>query len=548
VSSCGEALIAALASRGVEVVFGIPGVHTLELYRGLARSSIRHVSPRHEQGAAFMAAGYARVSGRPGVCVLITGPGVTNAATGVASAHHDSQPVLVIASETASSDAGRGRGGLHDLPDQRALMAQITGHSETVAAPEQLEGALERAFAVLEGPRPRPAYVGIPIDVLAAEAREPDESRLDPSKTRGPAASRDGAGARAGVDDGELERAARLLGSAREPMILLGGGAIDAGQAALAISAATGAPIVTTVNGKGAVSERHPASLGATLTLQPVFEELERADVVLAAGTELSELDYYYQGRLPRMSGQLIRVDADPAQLRSGAPPALALAGDAAELLGALAQRLEKAVGSGEGERAQTAAARAAALRGALRWWPGAQRFLAVLDVIDAALPAEAIVAADSTQLAYVANSYLHIERPRSYLCPAGYGTLGPALPMAIGARIAAPQRPVCCLIGDGGLLFTVSELASAAQLGIPLAVVVWNNAGYGEIADEMDRAGIPPIGTDASAADFAAIAAGMGARAVRATAIEQIPDALAQAFTAPGPTLIELVATELLG
>lgn len=555
-SSCGEALIAALERRGVEVVFGIPGVHTLELYRGLARSAIRHVSPRHEQGAAFMAAGYARVSGRPGVCVLITGPGVTNAATGVASAYHDSQPVLVIASETASGDAGRDRGALHDLRDQRALMASITGYSETVRAPEQLEGALERAFAVLEGRRPRPAYVGVPIDVLASEAPDPDamqrSRRAAAEKTCAlNAAAGEARGPSKGhcpspANDVELERAAQLLQRAQRPLILLGGGAIDAGEEALAISQATGAPIATTINGKGAVPERHPAALGATVALTPVFEEIESADVVLAAGTEFSELDYYYQGRLPRISGELIRIDSDPAQLRSGAPPAVALAGDARTLLFRLARRLDSLGERDEGGGNACAAARAAALRAELSWWEGAQRHFPVLDAIAAALPADAIVAADSTQLAYVANSYLHVERPRSYLCPAGYGTLGPALPMAIGARIAAPRRPVCCLIGDGGLLFTLSELASAAQLRIPLAIVLWNNHGYGEIADEMNRAGIPPIGIDASAPDFLQLARGLGCEAVRAAALDRLPETIGRAFATDRPTLIELPAEAL--
>lgn len=532
--SCGVALVEALAARGVQVVFGIPGVHTLELYRGLAGCAIRHISPRHEQGAAFMADGYARVSGRPGVCVLITGPGVTNAATAVASAYHDSQPVLVIASQTASVDAGRGRGGLHDLPDQRALMATITGHAETLSTPQDLDGALDRAFAALEGPRPRPAYVGIPIDVLAAPVCGSDRAAAAAGDERA------GVQARRDVDEAELQHAARLLAGSRRAVILLGGGAIDAGPGALAISAAIGAPIATTINGKGAVPERHPAALGATLTLQPVFEELERADVVLAVGTELSELDYYYQGRLPRFAGQLIRVDADPAQLHRGAPAAVTLATDAAVALEALAQRLP----AGDGE---TAAARAARLRDGLRWWPGAEGFFAVLDAIDAALGEDAIVASDSTQLAYVANTYLHIARPRSYLCPAGYGTLGPALPMAIGAAIAAPRRPVCCLIGDGGLLFTLSELASAAQMRIPLAILLWNNAGYGEIADEMDRAGIPRIGTDASAPDFQALAAGLGARGVAVSTAAQIPEAIGEALEATAPTLIELRAADLL-
>jgi acetolactate synthase-1/2/3 large subunit len=530
-ATCGEALIGLLEDRGVEVVFGIPGVHTLELYRGLAGSSIRHITPRHEQGAVFAADGYARVSRRCGVCLLITGPGVTNAATAVASAYHDSQPLLIISSATASRDARRGRGALHDLPDQQAFMSTITAFSETVEAPEQLPGAIARAFAVLEGPRPRPVHVGIPTDVLdrpvTATARSSTPAAAPPT----PAAA-------------DLEGAVQLLVAAEQPMILLGGGAIDAGVAAARISAVTGAPIATTVNGKGAVSESHPAALGATLTLQPVFGALEHADVVLAVGTELSKVDFYYQPELPSFSGSLIRVDVDPAQIHGGRSATLGILGEAGATLSALAHRLEALTGE---DRSARAAARARDLRSRLEWWPGAESFFGVLNAIESALPHDAIIAADSTQLAYVASSYLPLRRPRSYLCPAGYGTLGPALPMAIGAQIAAPERPVACLVGDGGLLFTVAELATAAALGLPIAIVLWHNRGYGEIRDAMDRAGVPHLGTDASAHDFQAIARGFGCDGVRVSTIEQVAAALGDAFGAGRPTLIEVPA-ELAG
>jgi len=523
--SCGSTLAGLLEAHGVEVVFGIPGVHTLEIYRGLADSSIRHVTPRHEQGAAFIADGYARVTGRPGVCLLITGPGVTNAATAVAQAHHDSQPLLIISSATATRDAGRGRGPLHDLPDQQAFMSTITALSETVATPEQLAPAVHRAFEVLEGPRPRPVHLGIPIDVLALAS---DTPALGPAPA--PAAP-------PRATDADLRHAAQLLREAQQPMILLGGGAIDAGAAALHLSRAVGAPIVTTTNGKGAVPEDDPAALGVTTTLQPVFEALERADVVLAAGTEFSEIDYYYEGDLPSFSGKLIRVDVDPGQLASGREPTLALLGDAVETLSELAAR----VATGGADRSAEAASRAAELRSRLVWWSGAESTFAVLDAIASALPPDAIVAADSTQLAYVANSYLRVGRPRSYLCPAGYGTLGPALPMAIGAKLAAPERPVACLAGDGGLLFTVAELATAAQLGLPLAVILWQNRGYGEIRESMDRAEVSHIGTEGSADDYLAIARGFGCHAVHAEAPGEVTDAVQAAFDAERPTLIEI-------
>jgi acetolactate synthase-1/2/3 large subunit len=534
-TSCGQALIRLLEHRGVEVVFGIPGVHTLELYRGLADSTIRHVTPRHEQGAAFMADGYARVSRRPGVCLLITGAGLTNAATAIASAYHDSQPLLIISSAVETRHAGKGHGALHDLPDQQKLMASITASSETVLSAADLPAAVDRAFEHMAGHRPRPVHIGIPVDVLAeavdVQALSVSAAPAQPEFHVEPA-----------VED--LAEAARLLGHAQRAMILLGGGAIDAGPEALRISRGAGAPIVTTVSGKGAVPETHPAALGATTSLEPVYGELVRADVVLAVGTELSELDYYYQPDIPAFEGAVIRVDRDRRQLSRQREPALALAGDAAEVLGQLAERIERL----GGERSAEAAARAGALRDGLQWWPGASSMFGALDAIGGALSEEAIIAADSTQLAYVAGSYLRIARPRSYLCPAGFGALGPALPMAIGAKLAAPERPVACLIGDGGLLFTIAELATAAELRLPLAVLLWQNHGYGEIREAMDRAGIPHIGTEASASDYLKLADGFGCRGVAIGRASEIPRALQEAFAADRPTLIELPASQLAG
>lgn len=531
--TCGQALIGLLEQRGVQIVFGIPGVHTLELYRGLADSRIRHVTPRHEQGAAFMADGYARISRRPGVCLLITGAGVTNAATAIASAYHDSQPLLIISSATATKHAGKGHGALHDLPDQQKLMAAITGSSETVLTPADLPAALERAFAHMGGHRPRPVHIGIPIDVLAepyAGAGDGDGllfSEATPGRE---------------IPAEDLAEAARLLAEAQRPMILLGGGAVDAGEEALRISAACGAPIVTTINGKGAVREAHPAALGVTTSIDPVYGAIESADVVLAVGTEFSELDYYYQPDIPRFEGALIRVDRDRRQLRSQREPAIGLAGDATEVLTELAGRVER-LGS---DRSEEAAARAAELRARLQWWPGASDFFGVLDALAAALPEDVIFATDSTQPAYVANSYLRVAGPRSWLCPAGFGTLGPALPMAIGAKLAAPDRPVACLVGDAGLLFTVAELATAADLGLPIAVLVWQNHGYGEIREAMDQAGVPHIGTEAGAHDYLRLAEGFGCRGVSVSSSSELGEAMLEAFSADAPTVIELAAGEL--
>ena len=522
--SCGEAIVRLLEQYGVETVFGIPGVHTLEIYRGLAASEIRHVSARHEQGAAFMADGYARVSGTPGVCVLITGAGLTNAATPIASAYHDSIPLLIVSSATACSDNARGHGTLHDLPDQRAFMATITAESIEVRDPADLPKAFARAFEIFESRRPRPVHIGIPIDVLDLPATSWE--RLPPR------------GARPRPDAALIARAVELLAGAEQPMLMLGGGAVGAGAEATAVAERLGAPVGLTINAKGVLPDSHPLSLGTSLTLRPVHAAFAAADVVLAVGTEFSETDYFSApgAAAPDFSGALIRVDIDADMLHRQRPGTLGLQGDARATLAAIDAGLAS---RGRGRTGE--AGRASELRGG-RLWPGADAHLAFLAALERAVPENGIVIADSTQPAYVAHHTWPGRSPRAYIAPGGFGTLGPALPMAIGAQLAAPDRPVVALAGDGGALFTIPELASAADLGLPIALVIWQNDGYGEMRDSMDRSEIARIGTEVSSRDFVKLAEGFGCRGIR-TGLDGLAAALALAYEADRPTLVEVRA-----
>jgi thiamine pyrophosphate-dependent acetolactate synthase large subunit-like protein len=522
--SCGEAIVRLLEQYGVDTVFGIPGVHTLEIYRGLAASEIRHISSRHEQGAAFMADGYARVSGKPGVCVLITGAGLTNAATPIASAYHDSIPLLIVSSATASADNTRGHGTLHDLPDQRAFMATITADAIEVRDPADLPEAFARAFEIFESRRPRPVHIGIPIDVLDQPASSWE--RLPPR------------GSRPRPDAALIERAVELLAGAEQPMLMLGGGAVGASAEATSVAERLGAPVGLTINAKGVLPDSHPLSLGTSLTLRPVHAAFATADVVLAVGTEFSETDYFYApgAAAPDFSGALIRVDIDADMLHRQRPATLGLQGDARATLAAIDAGL-----ASRGHERTGDAGRAAELRGG-RLWPGADAHVAFLAALERAVPENGIVIADSTQPAYVAHHTWPGRSPRAYIAPGGFGTLGPALPMAIGAQLAAPDRPVVALAGDGGSLFTIPELASAADLGLPIALVIWQNDGYGEMRDSMDRSGMPRIGTEVSSRDFVKLAEGFGCRGVR-TGLDGLAAALALAYEADRPTLVEVRA-----
>jgi thiamine pyrophosphate-dependent acetolactate synthase large subunit-like protein len=523
----GEAVVEALAELDTELVFGIPGVHTIELYRGIARCGLRAVTARHEQGAGFMADGYARATGRPGVCVLITGPGVTNALTPMAQAYHDSVPLFVLASATRRSDLGRRRGPLHDLPDQAELLRGVTSFSETVTDSAELGPALRRAWTAMLSSRRRPVHLALPVDMLEAEC---EPLRKVPSGTPD-------------APDGEaLRRAAALLARARRPVLLLGGGAVDAGRPAADLATLLDAPVALTGNAKGAVPSSHPLCLGALLPFRSVQELIADADVALFVGTELSEVDVIYSGRRLRFSGSVVRVDIDPAQLDNGVRATCGVVGDARRVLPALLGALR------EQERVPPAGDGAGRVREALRgiaWTADSKAHMPWLDALQRALPANRLLALDSTKLAYTAHHYLPAEQPRSWLAPYGFGTLGTALPMAIGAKLALPDRPVASVTGDGGLLFTIAELATAVDLRLPLPVLVWDNRGYGEIRDSFDRAAAPRVGTETTAHDLLAIAAGFGCATAEASTPEMLGEAVAAGLAAHRPTVIRVHAND---
>jgi acetolactate synthase-1/2/3 large subunit len=521
----GSAVVELLAEHGVEIVFGIPGVQTLEFFRGIQTAGMRLVLTRNEVGAAFAADGYARVTGRAGVALLISGPGLTNAATAVAQARHDSVPMLIVSSAPPTATCGRAWGSLHELPDQLAFMSSLTRSAQHVDDPALLPDAIAHAFARFDSQRPGPVHLEIPADVLAGDC-PPLSAR--PVRATPPEADRHA-----------VRAAATRLAAAERPMILAGGGAVDGGDALARLAEAIGAPTALTLNGKGALSDRHPLSVSTTLPCRSTLDALRAADVVLAVGTELSEVDTYYADVPLAVDGELLRVDIDRGQLQDERfPPAVPLHGDAARTLGALAARVAEQPACrdpGEGTR------RAAEIRAQRRWWERAQPLLGLVEALDDAIPRDAVVACDSTQLAYVGQNAWTAVRPRSWLIPSGWGTLGCALPMAVGAGAADPERPVVAVVGDGGLLFTAGELATAAAARTPLIVMLWSNGGYQEMKDEFEAAGIPPIGVEAAARDYLAIATGFGWVAHRIDDVSAIAGHVATAVDARRPVLLEL-------
>jgi 5-guanidino-2-oxopentanoate decarboxylase len=520
--SCGEAVAGLLEAYGVDTVFGIPGVHTLELYKGLAGSEIRHILPRHEQGAGFMADGYARASGRPGVCFVITGPGVTNIATAMGQAWSDSAPMLVISSVNETAHLGRGRGRLHEITDQQAVTAPLTAGSALALDPSEIPSFLHKAFSSFDASRPRPWHLSAPLDVLAAMAEGDWKA---------------GAMAPAPAPDArQVETAREWLAVANRPVILLGGGAVGVERhMILPLAETLGAAVVTTTAGKGIFPESHALSLGGTLSLEPVQQFIAEADLILILGSELAETDWW-RDCLPGFSGKSIRVDISSEQLSVNHKPDLPICARAEEFLSVLGS-LES---SSPGDR-QVAAITEIRRQAELGWGSLARKHIAVLDVIRAGLPEDAFIATDMTQIAYTGNTAFPVDRPRCWLHPVGFGTLGYALPAAIGAKLAQPDRAGIALAGDYGFQFTLPEIAVAVELGLPLPILLWNNDGLGQIQLGMVEREIPEVGVYARNPDFLALARAYGADAVRADSLADLAGALDRALDAGGPTLIEI-------
>ncbi len=520
----GEALVRALADHGVDVVFGIPGTHNLEIYAHLPAAGIRHVSPRHEQGAGYAADGYARSSGRVGVALVTSGPATLNAAAAIGQAYSDSVPVLLISPGMPLRHPARGNGLLHETKDQRAAMDAVAAYSHRVTSVAEIPLAVAQAFVTMTSGRPRPVHLEVPLDVLA-EVDNVDPVAVVPAALRVPGAD----ALRAAAD--------RLAGAAR-PVILAGGGSRDAAAELCELAERVGAPVITTTNGKGVIPDDHPLALGAGVHLPTVKALVEDADTVLVVGSELAPADLWY-GPLP-LEGRLVRIDIDPVQIVTNANPDVALVGGAASCLRGLLDRLP-ATASG------SPAGRAARWRDLLRSdarTEGAE-YLWIVDALAGALGRDGILAGDSAMACYYgALANLPAYAPSQFLYPTGYGTLGYGLPAAIGAKIANPDAPVIALLGDGGVMFTIAELASAAQLGLPLPVVVVDNSGYGEIRAEMVERGDPVHAVALEPPDFVGLGRALGCHAVRADQ-SFLAIALRDALMADRPTLIHVPVEE---
>jgi 5-guanidino-2-oxopentanoate decarboxylase len=528
-STVGRYVVELLAANGIDVVFGIPGVHTLELYRGLALTGMRHVLVRHEQNAGFAADGYARVTGRPAAAFVISGPGMTNVLTAMAQAYSDSVPMIVVASAPVRASLGKGWGVLHEVPDQLALAAGVAGLARAASSAEDVRDHLRAMFASFRTGRARPAYLQIPLDLLAEPTGLKAERFANPDARPLPAQE-------------AIDRAASALATARRPLIIAGGGAREASDSLLRLVDVLDGYFVSTTAGKGLLPEDHPANLGTSLPFRETQELVAVADVVVAVGTELSETDFYTGTRLP-MSGRLIRIDLDPTKLSDQYGAEIPVWGDARASL----EGIEAGVKRRRGWRTEAgpSADHRAKIEQSLN--APARARLSALTAIREGVPADGVVFSDQTQIAYLGNYAYAVNAPGSWFHPCGYGALGFALPAAIGAKIAQPERPVVALAGDFGLQFTLQDLMTAVELKLSLPVVVWNNSALGQIRDDMQSAGIPPVGVVALNPDFLALARAFGADGIRAAGPSALTEGIRRALERKGPTVIEAVEEDFL-
>lgn len=522
--TCGEALIKLLEKYGVDTVFGIPGVHTLDLYRGLADSPIKHVQARHEGGAGFMADGYARATGKPGVCILISGPGVTNGLTAIGQSFADSVPVLMISSTTASYTLGKGWGCLHEVPDLQGMSAPLTALSATAFSPDDLPELMGQAWRIFESERPRPVHIAIPIDVLAMTVTEEWQPRKPPLRPQ--------------PHPDSIAEAAALLADAERPLIMVGGGATGAVGTLTEMAELLNASVVSSNAGKGIVPDSHSLNVGGGVWRKAVQAHIAEADCILAIGTELSETDSFVEKY--EINGRLIRIDIDASKINDLYPADVGIIADAgpsaAQLLAVLREKGAKPV---KRNTADVVAAIEKEMMSDVS--VNEAQHVKTLNALREILPANTVIAGDISQLVYTGSFMMPVEKPRLWHYPAGFCTLGCGLPNGIGAKLALPDQPVAVLAGDGGFMFTVQELITAAELGLNLPIIIWENGGLLQIKDDMEAREIPPVGVTGINPDFVALAKSMGCHGTRPESMEDFITAVATAFTADRPTVIEV-------
>jgi acetolactate synthase-1/2/3 large subunit len=516
----GDAIVDSLLRHGVDTIFGLPGVQMYGLFDAFARNAnqLRVLNARHEQTTAYMALGSALSTGKPSAFTVVPGPGVMNTMGALLTAWGVNAPVMCITGQVPSAMIGRGRGQLHEMPDQLATLKSMLKFAERIEHPTEAPQVMARAFQAMTSGRPGPVAVEMPWDMFPATA---DVTPMDPLGRRPNPVP----------DPEKITALAKLVDGAKFPMIWVGGGAADAGPEILALAEKIGAPVVSFRTGKGVVDSRHPLSLGTVAG----FELWDKVDLLIGIGTRL---DVPLTRWAPSPPGlKMARIDIDPAEHRRLVVdvPIVADAKDGAKALCDAVAR-----NAGTDRRAAIAAAKETALAKVSK----AQPQYGLVEAIREAVGEDGLIVDEVTQVAYIAWYGLDVYKPRTLITSGFNGTLGYGFPTALGVKVANPDRPVVSICGDGGFLFGGSDLATAMQFGINLVTVVVNNASYGNVLRDQQRLfDGRHSGSVLTNPDFVAYAKSFGVGAWRVEDAAGLKRALGEAIASNAPAMIEVMS-----
>ena len=517
----GEAAVATLARNGIDTVYCLPGVQNDYLFDALhgAQDRIRAVHTRHEQGAAYLALGAAMASGKPQVYAVVPGPGFLNTTAALSTAYAVNAPVLALVGQIAQSAIGRGYGHLHEIPDQLGIMRSLTKYADRIHAPHEAPLKVTEAFRQMRSGRARPVALECAIDVWSRRAPVTIPAAAEPEQ--------------AAIDPDAIAQAAKLLGEAARPMIVVGGGAQDASAEVTAIAEMLQAPVIAHRMGQGVLDRRNPLA-GNILVGHKLWET---TDVVLAVGTRLN-VQLTQWGTDANL--KIIHIDADADELDRVQRPAIGIVGDAAPVLRALLDALPRHARRRDPRRDELLGLRAEMDAKVAFLQPQ----IAYLEAIRAELPEDGIFVDELTQLGYVGRMVFPVYRPRTYISPGYQGTLGWGVATALGVKLARPDKPVVAVSGDGGFLFNAQELATAVQQRIPVVIVLVNDNAYGNVRRiQADMFGNRLIASDLHNPDFQKFVESFGALAMRATSPAELRERLRAALKADMPTVIEVPA-----
>ncbi|MGM4989030.1 thiamine pyrophosphate-dependent enzyme [Tardiphaga sp. 841_E9_N1_2] len=516
----GEAIVSGLKAHGVDTVFGLPGAQVYGLFDAFHQAKLNVIGARHEQACGYMAFGYARASGKPGVFSVVPGPGILNASAAMLTAFGCNEPVMCLTGQVPSDYLGKGRGHLHEMPDQLATLRSFVKWAERIDYPADAPTKVSRGFQEMMSGRRGPVALEMPWDVFTQRAETSDARTLEPFVAPSP-------------DPDRIKAAAVLIKAAKAPMIFVGAGAMDAGDAILALAEMIDAPVVAFRSGRGIVSNAH--ELG--LTMAAAYNLWPQTDLMIGIGSRM-ELPTTFRWPFRPEGLKSVRIDIDPVEFRRLTVDAPIVA-DATEGTRALVAAVSKAGYTKTSGRRETIRAASAKAQKDIQ---AIQPQMAYLDILRDVLPDNAIVTDELSQVGFTSWFGFPVYQPRTFITSGYQGTLGSGFPTALGAKVAQPDRPVVAITGDGGFMFAVQELATAVQFKIGVVTLVFNNNAYGNVRrDQLQVFDGRVVAADLVNPDFVKLAESFGVGAIRVTSPAEFKPALEKALADSGPYLIAI-------